>query len=794
MPNRSVWTRPLVAQLLLAAIIIPALCYAAQAHPLGNFTINHFARIVPGSDQVTLQYVVDMAEIPTFQELQAVDTNGDGATSEAELNSYAERVSARYAEAIVLTVDGARVPLRAIATRATTPQGTGGLQTLRVECDFTGALASGDGRSPRRLRFEDTNYSNRTGWREIVVAPASGVAVYDSTAFGNAVTDALKAYPEDMLAAPLDERVAEMSFTRATVPASGMALRTRDGRSLVQSRDRFAELIAVPELTPGVALFGLLIAAMLGALHAFSPGHGKTVVGAYLVGSRGTARHAAFLGLTVTITHTLGVFALGLVTLFASQYIVPERLFPILSLVSGGIVVAIGLSLFMSRLRGAFGHTASEGSAHTHTHEAHSHDHQHDKHTHDHTHDAHTGDDHSHDSSLVHSHGGRVHSHLPPGADGSAVTWRSLLALGISGGLLPCPSALVVLLSAISLHRVGYGMFLVVAFSLGLACTLTGIGLAFVYAGRWMKRPLGNGRLVRLLPMASALVVTCVGLGICYEALNQAGLHPLSFIGSLWTGAGVFDEGGTQQLASVGALAILGLGLVFGLKHATEVDHVIAVSTIVSEHRNFMRAALVGGLWGAGHTVSLIVVGIVVLALRIAIPELVASWLEFGVALMIIGLGVSAFMRAIRRRSDIHVHKHEHDGLAHAHVHFHEDASAHTEALAAHTHAVTRIGLKPLFVGAMHGLAGSAALTLLVLTQIESPLLGLLYLAVFGAGSILGMLLMSGLVALPFIFSARKLTGVHYGLQAVAGVLSIAFGFWYAYETGIASGLLGRTL
>ncbi|MEJ7713575.1 MAG: sulfite exporter TauE/SafE family protein [Pyrinomonadaceae bacterium] len=271
------------------------------------------------------------------------------------------------------------------------------------------------------------------------------------------------------------------------------------------------ELIAVPELTLSLALFGLLVAAALGAAHAFSPGHGKTVVGAYLVGSRGTWQHAAFLGLTVTITHTAGVFALGLVTLFASQYVVPERLFPILSLVSGGIVVVIGLSLFVKRLRLALGH-----AGHEHTHHHH------------HDHDAMTNHSHEHhDHSHVHSHGGSSHSHLPPGADNTPVSWRSLLALGISGGLLPCPSALVVLLSAIALHRVGYGLLLVIAFSIGLAATLTAIGLAFVYAGRLMKRSSAFERfqhLARIVPAASAFVIMCVGILICYEALIQAGV------------------------------------------------------------------------------------------------------------------------------------------------------------------------------------------------------------------------------------------------------------------------------
>jgi ABC-type nickel/cobalt efflux system permease component RcnA len=238
------------------------------------------------------------------------------------------------------------------------------------------------------------------------------------------------------------------------------------------------------------------------------------------------------------------------------------------------------------------------------------------------------------------------------------------------------------------------------------------------------------------------------------------------------------------SFTSVGVFALLGLGLVFGLKHATEVDHVVAVSAIVSEHRNVWRSAIVGAMWGAGHTASLIIVGVLVLVFRVAIPERVASWLEFGVALMIIALGVLAVIRVLRKRADVHLHRHSHDGQSHVHVHFHEQGTEHAapsdSAPAAHSHAISRVGLKPLLVGAMHGLAGSAALTLLVLTQIPSVLLGLLYLALFGIGSTFGMLLMSGLIGLPFALSGRRLSNINYGLQSVAGGLSIAFGLWYA--------------
>ncbi len=229
------------------------------------------------------------------------------------------------------------------------------------------------------------------------------------------------------------------------------------------------------------------------------------------------------------------------------------------------------------------------------------------------------------------------------------------------------------------------------------------------------------------------------------------------------------------------SLTLLGLGLLFGLKHATEVDHVLAVSTIASQQRNVLRSALVGALWGAGHTASLLIVGVIVLCLRIAIPESVSRWLELGVALMIIGLGTAALWRALRNRSDVHVHEHSHEGVSHVHIHFHESETRH-KAERKHSHAVSAVGIKPVLIGMMHGLAGSGALTLLVLTQISSIWMGFLYLVVFGLGSIVGMLLMSGLIGLPFALTSRSLSSLHHRMQMAAAVVSIVFGFWYAYR------------
>jgi ABC-type nickel/cobalt efflux system permease component RcnA len=264
-----------------------------------------------------------------------------------------------------------------------------------------------------------------------------------------------------------------------------------------QVPDSFANLIATKELTPQVILLALLLALILGAGHALTPGHGTTIVAAYLVGNRGNARHALFLGIVTTITHTVGVFVLGFVTLLVSNYVLPERLYPWLEFLSGVLVAGIGLVLFRHRLADLLGYRRSH-----HEHHEHGHDHHH---GHEHT----------------------DHSHLPPGADDRPVTWRSLLALGVSGGLLPCPSALVVLLGAIALHRVAFGMLLIVVFSFGLAGILTGIGLLLVYARRLFERFPSDGRLLRTISVASAVVVTLAGLVIAAGALAQVGWLPI---------------------------------------------------------------------------------------------------------------------------------------------------------------------------------------------------------------------------------------------------------------------------
>jgi ABC-type nickel/cobalt efflux system permease component RcnA len=225
--------------------------------------------------------------------------------------------------------------------------------------------------------------------------------------------------------------------------------------------------------------------------------------------------------------------------------------------------------------------------------------------------------------------------------------------------------------------------------------------------------------------------------------------------------------------------AALAFGFVWGLQHALDPDHLVAVSTIVSENKSVRRSSLVGTFWGLGHTASLLAVSIVILALRASIPERVALWMEIPVALMIIGLGVATTLRATRDGGlRIHTHTHAHEETEPPHTHVH----VHTQTGHSHQHRLFRLGRRPFIVGMVHGVAGSAALTLLVLTTIPSVVLGLVFIAVFGIGSIGGMLLMSALIGLPFALSARRFSVINGRIRVVAGVFSIIFGLMLAWN------------
>jgi nickel/cobalt transporter (NicO) family protein len=371
-------------------------------------------------------------------------------------------------------VDGRPVELQPEGEpRLSFPDGAGGLKTTRLELDLVAAVDS-----PERVTLRDDTFAGRVGWKAIVSAPGEGTAVRTGAPSGDP-TGGLRRYPDDLLSSPADRRTASFSVS----PGDGtlVAPRSEGSQSVSESRtgeDGFAGLFEDAAAGEGVLLVLLLAAFGWGAVHALSPGHGKAMVAAYLVGTQGRPRHAVALGATVTVSHTIGVFMLGFVTLALSQYVLPEDLYPWLNLVSGALVVAIGLGVLRSRVR-------SERRRDGHNH----HHHHHHEHGHGHSHDD--------------------------------VTGRGLIGLGAAAGIIPCPSALVVLLGAISQHEVALGLLLIVTFSLGLAATLTVLGLAVVYARRLLPRGDGRrlGRVATVLPAASAVVIVGIGCLLTANAI-----------------------------------------------------------------------------------------------------------------------------------------------------------------------------------------------------------------------------------------------------------------------------------
>lgn len=480
-------------------------CGPVSAHPMGNFSINHYSEISMNSDGVAIHYIIDMAEIPTFQEMTALDLNGDNRISNSEAARYSQKQALQFQQGLSFTFNGTRYPLQARASNLRILPGAGGLPTLLITAEYLVPWQAKILTEKNSIDYRDSNFEDRIGWKEIVLHRNKELPVLNTDAASTDRSKKLTQYPADPMISPPQETQTVIvfgvapSFAVRTGEQSATGNGAADQSSSQASKrdDRFTRLISQKDLSGGIILLSLLIAFGLGAMHALSPGHGKTIVAGYLIGSRGTAYHAFFLGAVVTLTHTIGVFALGLITLFGSRYILPETLYPWLSFLSGISILIIGVSLFRKRLR-----LLNRKHVHDH-HPAHSHVH-HNDHDHHHHHEDH---DHAHN-----------HSHLPVDPQTGAITLRSLLTVGISGGALPCPSALVVLLSAMSLHRIGFGLLLIVAFSLGLAVVLTSIGILLVYASHVTRRFEKHGALLYRMPLASSLIISVLGLAIALKA------------------------------------------------------------------------------------------------------------------------------------------------------------------------------------------------------------------------------------------------------------------------------------
>ena len=346
--------RGLIAAAVAVGVVV-ALAGTASAHPLGNFTINQFSGLHLGRDGVAIDLVTDMAEIPTYQVKGDIDTNDDGTFEDQELSTWRRAQCAAQAEQLEVEVDGRAVRPTVDGTIALSfPPGQGGLPTLRLECPLRAKLDAAAGQ--HTLVYQDHNFAGRLGWRE-VIAVGDGAAIRSSDVGDVDVTNRLTHYPKNVLSSPPNQRSATVRFEATTTATAGPATRpaarvvtTPLPRGIDRLTRSFTDLVAARRLTVAFGLAAIGLALLLGAIHALAPGHGKTVMAAYIVGERGTWRHAALIGLSVTATHTAGVVALGVI-LTTTTVAAPERLYPWFGLMSGLLLAGIGVTLVRRALR-----------------------------------------------------------------------------------------------------------------------------------------------------------------------------------------------------------------------------------------------------------------------------------------------------------------------------------------------------------------------------------------------------------------------------------------------------------
>ncbi|MBA3339742.1 MAG: High-affinity nickel-transporter [Geodermatophilaceae bacterium] len=514
---------------------------AAQAHPLGNFTVNHYDGLKFSPDRLDVLSIVDIAEIPTAQDLQSLAP--DGAPTQRELDDAARTQCADLSAAVAATVDGQPLSWTIQDTALQTRPGAGGLPTLRLTCQLR---AETNLQQPRTITFADSYRDDRVGWHEIT-ADGSGVRLVNPPVGSISTSDELRTYPPDLLASPLDQRSVQFS----TEPGQNVGLDARvtpssgdPFSSFIASTDRVLEDLIGGELTPLVGTLAVLLAVLLGSGHALLPGHGKTMIAAYLAARRGRGRDAVIVGATVTATHTAGVLLLGL-AISVSSTLAGEQVLRWLGIISGFLVAGIGAFMLGNALR-ARRALRRRGSGQPHAARLaalvtvpatggqtlpveHDHDDAHgspDRGDHDH------GDHpHDHDPSDGHLHDGSWwaggHSHEP------AVGRTGLIGMGVAGGLVPSPSALIVLVASIALGRTVFGVLLVVAYGLGMAVTLTVAGLLLVrLRGRLDRRAARADRagsrsrvaaFMAGLPILTAMLVLVVGAGLALRGLLLTG-------------------------------------------------------------------------------------------------------------------------------------------------------------------------------------------------------------------------------------------------------------------------------
>ena len=515
----------------LSPVIFAAL---ALAHPMGNLSVNHYAKLTPGAKGVEVLYVLDLAELPTFELTQTWNVPKD--TAKEILQTKAAEQARQWVANLTFSEAGKTLTPTIEDTELSILDGAGNLPVFRIATRLHVPAAGG------RFDYADNNFPTRAGWREVVIAPGEGADVAKAYNGSTDISQALTSYPQDptkappqdshgwfewkpvaspvtQLRPPVVEAQAAAPVIAQPTPEVARGVRPAEAPAMgtVKRGDTISNLLRTKDISLGLMVTLIGLAFWFGALHALEPGHGKTMVAAYLVGEKGTPKHAIILGSMVTFTHTSSVFILGLATMFLSRYIMPDRISKVLGILSGLSIVWIGGMLLWRRarkLRPVHAHPHSHSHDHhhhDHVH-AHAHDHHHQDHghAHPHTHDhPHTHEHHHHHGTLTHTHDGHTHSHVPAGE----ISLGSLIALGASGGLVPCPSALILLLSAISIGRPGLGMILLLAFSLGLAIVLTVTGLCVLYAKNLLpERHRTDNAFFRYMPVISAAAILLIGV------------------------------------------------------------------------------------------------------------------------------------------------------------------------------------------------------------------------------------------------------------------------------------------
>lgn len=537
----------------LVAVASVASAPAATAHPLGNFSVNHHTGLVLRPDRIDAHIVVDHAEISALQQRSGIDTDHDGKVSDDESRVHAEKTCSDLSGQLHLSVGGTQAEWRRSSATLVYENGEAGLRTSRLTCSLT---SPADLTEPADIRAETDYDTRRVGWHEMT-ATGQGVRITGTDVPATSSTRELRQYPADPLASPLDQRSAtlrsEPGQGQAAVPAVVADLPGAGviGGVLAKVTDAFDSLVGAREITLPVGLLALFLALVLGASHAAMPGHGKTIMAAYLAGRRGTRRDAVTVGATVTLTHTAGVLVLGL-ALPVSTHLAGETVLMWLGAASGLLVTGIGLWLLTGAVRGRPQHNHHHhGPGHSHSH-SHSHSHHDHGHGHGHHHD------HDHGVYSPHHHGpvapasardsaptGELqattavatltppdHEHQPANTstaprDARRPNRTGLIGMGIAGGLVPSPSALVVLLGAVALGRTAFGVLLVIGYGLGMAATLTLAGLLLVRLrerieshdrARTLRHNPMLRNLVRTGPVITSVLVIAVGLGLTLRA------------------------------------------------------------------------------------------------------------------------------------------------------------------------------------------------------------------------------------------------------------------------------------